>query len=223
MKAIINKLSLVEQNDGLRFTNMLEKEYPNESFEFRMDNTDEDLYWIFLNEYLRNNSHSILSHNGKVFIRPNGNPEKLICGIAPMWKEYDSCTVFEQYYSNSEMMRELYCNEKDENEELIPIYLKVNDDKYIVTWENIDNEDVFHYRQATLAEIGSLDILWNIFGGTVDDDNLKVINTHIGMVCGDIIAKGYGFDLVNVKNLCEHIKNLGYSIKNIDFKYLTIE
>lgn len=190
------------------FKNICE-EKSNQSFNFVVNDSD---YWNFLLNVVTECKDIILNHNGKIYIIPNFKDlkdlEKIICGIAPMWKEYDNKKQFEEFYCQSEMLQIIYANEF-ENGELVPIYVNIAGDKYIATWEVLGNENVFKYREATLEERGTLDILWNIFGGIIDDDGNKVLNQHIGF--------GFKEPLLPevLLSICNHTTNLGYSIENI--------
>ena len=199
----------VDGNEEDFFKKMCTELYPNKPFSFVADSYD---YWSFVDNIVRNNKDVILNHNGRINIRPDsGEPEDIICGIAPMWKEHESKEAFESYYTRSEMMRAIYCNEYDTETELAHIYIQIDGIKYIVTWEATDDEDIFTYREATVEERGTLDVLWEIFGGTINSKGYKVLNPHIGIVYGDAIT------LERCEKICEHMMNLGYAIENVVF------
>ena len=108
-------------------------------------------------------------------------------------------------------MQSLYCNETDTSGQLVPIYLEIGNKKYIATWSNDGKNDTFTYRDATIEERGTLDILWEIFGGTVNSKGYKVLDPHIGMVYGDAIT------LERCESICNHMTNLGYAVENVVF------
>ena len=199
----------VDKDEETFFKKMCTELYPDKPFSFVADSYD---YWNFVNNIVRNNKDVILNHNGRINIRPDsGEPEDIICGTAPMWKEHESKEAFESYYTRSEMMRVIYCNEYDTETELAHIYIQIDGIKYIVTWEATDDEDIFTYREATVEERGTLDILWEIFGGIINSKGYKVLNTHIGIVYGDAIT------LERCEKICEHMMNLGYAVENVVF------
>lgn len=156
--------------------------FPNSIFRVELYNSDgEDSDVVELN-YLEfiNYIHSLdkdLSTVSKIHIYPNGDDiMKILCGVAPMWKEHESKEFFENYYTISEMMRTLYMNERDEYGVLVPIYTEINGKRMVVTWEatqkeNVENveflrdmyNDTFHYRDVTYEECGILNILKDIF------------------------------------------------------------
>lgn len=198
----------VDGNESEFFKKMCTELYPNKPFSFVADSYD---YWNFVFNIIPEHKDVILNHNGRINIRPDsGDPEEIICGTAPMWKEYESKKQFEEFYCQSEMLRAIYANEF-ENGELVPIYVDIAGDKYIATWEVLGDENVFNYREATLEERGTLDILWSIFGGTVNSKGYKVLDPHIGMVYGDAIT------LERCESICNHMQNLGYAVENVVF------
>lgn len=166
-------------------------------------------------EYL-NNNRSLVQHNGKIVFLPYGkNIERFIFGIAPIWKEYENRESFESYYTNSEMMRELFCNERDVNGQLIPIYAEINGVKYIVTWETKNDTEIFHYKMATFEERGLADVLWSIFGGIKskeDRNEIKQLNPQIGITFEVDINKNYGYNLGFAQRLNNHAYSLGYAV-----------
>ena len=133
--------------------------------------TDNSENWRLL-DYLQDNKGDIYNNNKIVFVPFGVNTDKFICGVAPMWKEYLDKATFEMFYTQSEMMRTLFCNEKDDKGNLLPIYALIGDIKYIVTWESTKKNDIFHYKQATLHERGLFDGLWSNFGGGTKEDEI---------------------------------------------------
>lgn len=61
--------------------------------------------------------------------------------------------------------------------------------------------------------LGSLNLLWKIFGGTVNSKGYKVLNPHIGLVYGDSIT------LERCRNICEHMMQLGFAVENVVFGF----
>lgn len=61
----------------------------------------------------------------------------------------------------------------------------------------------------TPEDLGTAQVLWNIFGGTVNSKGYKVLDSHIGMVYGD----GMTYD--RIKRMDEGLESSGYSAENI--------
>lgn len=199
----------IDGDEKTFFQKMCNELYPNKPFSFVSDSYD---YWNFITNILAECKDDVLNHNGRINIRPDsGDPETIICGVAPMWKEHNSKEDFESYYKRSDMMRSLYCNEREINGNLVSIYLDIKGEKLIATWHTDGEYDVFTYRKATVEERGTLDILWEMFGGIINSKGYKVLNPHIGVVYGDSIT------LQRCESICSHMSNLGYAVENVVF------
>lgn len=200
----------VDGNEKKFFIKMCKELYPNKPFSFVADSYD---YWNFITKIVPECKNVILEHNGRINIRPDsGEPEKIICGTVQMWKEHESKEVFEKYYTLSETMRMLYCDQIDEKtQKPCEIYVEIQGKKYVVIWKTEKDLDVFTYKEATVEERGTLDILWEIFGGTINSKGYKVLNPHIGIVYGDSIT------LQRCESICNHMMNLGFAVENVVF------
>lgn len=199
----------IDGDEETFFLKMCTELYPNKPFSFVADSYD---YWNFVNNIVRKHKDVILNHNGRINIRPDsGNPKDIICGTVPMWEEHESKESFERYYTMSEMMRDLYADKRNTNDELLPIFIDIKGKKLVATWETKGNNNIFHYREATLEERGTLNILWEIFGGTINSKGYKVLNPHVGMVYGDAIT------IYSCEKICEHMVNLGFAVENVVF------
>lgn len=146
---------------------------------------------------------------GRIVIQPNGdNTDSAICGIAPMWKQHDSKELFEYYFTNSEMMRELYANEREADGEPAEIYIEVgtegNTERYVVTWKSTSTKDIFTYRSPTPEECGILDLLWQK-GGYMEKDECKLIPMGIRIVIEDD-----SITIRQCKDINTHASTLGF-------------
>ena len=56
---------------------------------------------------------------------------------------------------------------------------------------------------------GVIEILWDIFGGTITDKNYKVLDSHIGCIYGDAIT------LERCKEICEQLMKKGFASTNM--------
>jgi nicotinamide phosphoribosyltransferase len=62
------------------------------------------------------------------------------------------------------------------------------------------------------AEIkGSIECLWDIFGGTVSPQGYKILDPHVGLIYGDSIT------LQRCEQICEGLKNKGFASINLVF------
>lgn len=58
---------------------------------------------------------------------------------------------------------------------------------------------------------GSVECLWETFGGTVSSEGYKVLDAHIGLIYGDSIT------LERCETICEQLKNKGFASTNVVF------
>ena len=58
---------------------------------------------------------------------------------------------------------------------------------------------------------GVIELLWDIFGGTVSEQGYKVLNSHIGCIYGDAIT------LERCEAICERLKQKGFASTNMVF------
>jgi len=58
---------------------------------------------------------------------------------------------------------------------------------------------------------GLIELLWDVFGGTVNEQGYKVLDYHIGAIYGDSIT------LERAKQICQRLKDKGFASTNIVF------
>ena len=65
--------------------------------------------------------------------------------------------------------------------------------------------------KTELERKGSIEALWDLFGGTVSQQGYKVLDSHIGLIYGDAIT------LSRCKEICEKLKQKGFASTNVVF------
>lgn len=63
----------------------------------------------------------------------------------------------------------------------------------------------------TPNEKGVIELLWDVFGGTVNEQGFKVLDPHVGAIYGDSIT------LDRVEQICERLKEKGFASTNVVF------
>ena len=58
---------------------------------------------------------------------------------------------------------------------------------------------------------GVVEILWDIFGGHINDKGYKVLNSHIGVIYGDAIT------IERAEEICQRLESKGFASSNIVF------
>lgn len=140
--------------------------------------------WKLITEYLPLLKEQIIARDGKLVIRPDsGDPVDIICGIA------DNCT--------------LTLNDK--------IYHSKN-----LSWipdESLEELGFWQIDKDSPVKIeekkGVIELLWDIFGGTVNEQGYKVLDPHIGAIYGDSIT------LNRQIQIYERLADKGFAVGNI--------
>lgn len=68
-----------------------------------------------------------------------------------------------------------------------------------------------HLEASSSSSKGVIELLWDVFGGTVNEKGYKVLDSHIGAIYGDSIT----WD--RAKQICERLKAKGFASTNIVF------
>lgn len=63
----------------------------------------------------------------------------------------------------------------------------------------------------TPPEKGAIEMLWDEFGGTVNDKGYKVLDSHIGLIYGD------SMNYTRINDICRRLENKGFSIEPLVF------
>lgn len=69
-----------------------------------------------------------------------------------------------------------------------------------------DEQDTPYYDSVNK---GVIEILWDIFGGTINSKGYKVLNPHIGCIYGDAIT------IERAKEICERLESKGFASSNV--------
>jgi nicotinamide phosphoribosyltransferase len=118
--------------------------------------------WKLITEYLPANKGSIMSREGKLVIRPDsGDPVDIICGCKVTQSDED----------------ELLYRDQDTWESYPP------EEDIVIVKHKVGAKPV-----SEAESKGVIEILWDIFGGTVNTHGYKVLDPHIGAIYGDSIT-----------------------------------
>lgn len=180
-------------------------------------------YWNVITNYLPRLKNSILNRDGKIIIRgDSGDPVDIICGelkasdymvvdglteegIKDYFKKYaeehyDFGGTHTSWYKVriADKLYEVTCEHtwvEDEEE---------NGGMYIPAVEYVDVKEI----EITPAMKGTVELLWDIFGGTVNSKGYKVLNPHIGAIYGDSIT------LDRAKAIYARLEEKGFAVNN---------
>lgn len=123
----------------------------------------------------------ILSRDGRVVIRPDsGDPCDIICGL----------NTKEGFRDNNGVL-ECINGQVNENGTFVPRW-----EKYITEYAEQQGK-------------GVIELLWDVFGGTINSKGYKVLDPHIGCIYGDAIT------LERAEEICRRLESKGFASSNV--------
>lgn len=142
----------------------------------------------------------IMARDGRIVFRPDsGVPEHIIAGYR---------VVPGDYATRADAHEALWTYEAVKFPDLIKIAGKYHKITYCV-----ESADLLIGRTPTnITEdeaMGSIEILWDIFGGTVNRKGNKVLDTHVGLIYGDSIT------VERAKDIFERLEERGFASSNV--------
>lgn len=191
-------------------------------------------YWAVLTKILplEGVKERIMARDGRLVIRPDsGDPLDIICGTAG-GETYETledaiCEVNDQHYNEaSEACEGSHCMGNDEYETYV--YIKSEGkyytlktqfeynrhDKqyyYIDNWSKGYGETFAEEMEPTAEMKGSIQLLWETFGGTVNEAGFKELDSHIGLIYGDSIT------LERADSITRKLEAMGFASTNVVF------
>lgn len=211
-------------NDEIGTFRRLIETYPTGILSVVSDTWD---LWKVCVDYLPKLKRDILSRDGKLVIRPDsGNPVDILCGSAKIIEYGD-------HVSTLEVLKEWA---KDTLEEMVGDntahgecgnsttygYFRLNDNIYKISigiyWGRydkqyyyIDSSEVISCELITLnpEEKGVIELLWDVFGGTINEQGYKVLDSHIGAIYGDSIT------IDRADEICKRLEEKGFTSTNV--------
>lgn len=145
--------------------------------------------WKVLTEYLPVLKEDILKRDGKLVIRPDsGDPVDIICGLGDIYTD-----LYDAYDAEG-------------------VFKDIDNKLYKVDIEYGPYDSIEYRIGKEVSEIerkGVVELLWETFGGTINELGYKVLDSHIGAIYGDSIT------LDRAKDICERLKAKGFVSTNI--------
>lgn len=200
--------------------------YPSGFCAYVADSYD---YWGFLTTILPEHKDTILARDGKLVVRPDsGVPEDIICGnlqVIPYvedWHEnvvdYAEHFIHDLVWGRLNEECDVTCGGDLETTEIFEFKGKVyiayygafynRHDKTYYYLDELDLVKVEPYK-LTPENKGSIEVLWDIFGGTINSKGYKVLNPKVGLIYGDSIT------LQRLEEIFRRLESKGFSSENI--------
>jgi nicotinamide phosphoribosyltransferase len=174
------------------FRNLMET-YPTGILSIVSDTWD---LWKVCTEHVSTLKEEILARDGKVVIRPDsGNPVDILCGESKFGNlNFDQSG---RAYPDNPKIGEHWHKTVWKNEDK---YYKLIGLPHHAEWEEITPEP---------KHKGVIELLWDVFGGTVNEQGYKVLDPHIGAIYGDSIT------IERAEEICERLEAKGFASTNV--------
>lgn len=157
---------------------LLTEVYPNHSFSMVSDSYD---YWNMITEILPSLKEEIMNHKGTLSVRgDSGDPVDIICGDI----EVINCDDMLELKNAVSFMKMFM----DHNDELMN-YFSFKDKVYRMYYTGkLFNKYKYEEYTLTKENKGTVELLWEEFGGTINKKGFKVLDPHIKAIYGDSIT-----------------------------------
>lgn len=193
------------------FKKWITEDYPTGIVSLVSDGFD---YWKVLTDYIPRLKEDILKRPAnaiglsKVVIRPDsGNPVDIICGTEEVIK-YDETIFSFNHVKNC-------CESRARSND--PVYFKYagkyyKSEVHFFSGSYEQYGDTIEVSEKEVATVkGSIEILWDIFGGTTTEQGYKVLDSHIGLIYGDSIT------LEVAQEVFKRLEAKGFASTNVVF------
>lgn len=127
-------------------------------------------------------------------------PEGILSVVSDTWNLWDVITLYLPFLKDEILAR---------NGKLV-IRPDSGDPVDIICGHELFGKDA-DQPNAIAIQKGVIELLWDIFGGTVNEQGYKVLDPHIGAIYGDSIT------IDRAKAICERLKAKGFASTNIIF------
>ena len=167
--------------------------------------------WKVLTEYLPELKDEILARDGKIVIRPDsGDPIDIICGSLRVSHMMDMSRYKEGTNNSGKCYSRLcFLNKQD----VVPSLIRdVNTLEVYRTYYRSDKADGYYsiekVKEVDVVDKGVVELLWEVFGGTINEQGYKVLNPKIGAIYGDSI------NLERFQQINERLEAKGFASTN---------
>lgn len=204
------------------FKRLIMETYPKGPISIVSDTWD---FWKVIGEFLPKLKDDIMGRDGKVIIRPDsGDPVDIICGTDEGTYQTVEEALAMVGHNHYEVAEEACEGSFNYGATSYTTLIRVGDDAYNVTSVmSYDRHDKQYYYvesvlgveavkvELSLEQIGLIECLWEIFGGTINDKGYKTLDPHIGAIYGDSIT------LARAESILSKLEAKGFASDNIVF------
>jgi nicotinamide phosphoribosyltransferase len=157
--------------------------------------------WRMCTEYLPVLKEEIMARDGKLVIRPDsGDPVNILCGMRVMTEDEFKAFVYTDEYSYKTNGITIL---KD------GVYYEPEVNHWpdgCVDWAGADMDGKTYSEHEVK---GVIELLWDVFGGTINEQGYKVLDPHIGAIYGDSIT------IDRADEICARLAAKGFASTNV--------
>lgn len=208
------------------FKRMITEVYPNGLVSIVSDTWD---FWNIVGTVIPRLKDVIEKRDGKVVIRPDsGVPEDILCGkyiedlTDPNYPDTKPEHMIDHFSEKIQYMD--LCGDGYHGDEEYEFTFKL-DGKYYRMTVGVDynrHDKRYYYIESTkmrkveeftpsIEDLGLIEALWNVFGGTITEKGYKVLAPCIGAIYGDAIT------LERCETICQRLAEKGFASTNVVF------
>jgi nicotinamide phosphoribosyltransferase len=214
-----------QEDEVATFRRLINEVYPNGIVSIVSDSWD---FWKVMTEFTVTLKDEIMSREGKVVFRPDsGDPVKIIVGeeLVPDYshiKDFESAKEWAADNIVDRVRNDTPHGEGGSDYERHNFTYKgqVYDIAVDIDWNRYDKQYYFIdgyivrecvFGNLTPAQKGAVECLWDVFGGNINEQGYKTLDSHVGLIYGDSIS------LERAQAILSGLKAKGFSSANIVF------
>ena len=221
---LIMQLGISQESETYTIRRLI-KQYPSGILSVVCDTED---YWNTLTNILPTLKDEILARTpnslglAKFVVRPDsGDPTDVICG-RELFTEIESEDEFGDYVQElAENKAFDVCKYKGKFYEICGADIQYLIETYGSSQIDYDIEsllsdsygngasEIEDPRKGEPEEKGSIEILWDTFGGTINSKGYKVLNPRVGLIYGDSITPERAYEI------CKRLETKGFASSNV--------
>lgn len=186
-------------------------------------------YWDVLSKILSNHivKDAIMTREGRLVIRPDsGDPVDVICGIDVENLDEAGELEYARAWAEEALVDKVR-SETDHGEHgdsdasgyfsfdgvFYEAKVDIEWNRHDKQYYYIDGHELVSFEEVefTPEQKGSIQVLWEIFGGTVNEAGFKVLDSHIGLIYGDSIT------IDRADKILEKLAAKGFASQNVVF------
>ena len=219
--------------ERLTFKRFLTEVYPTGLLSLVSDSFN---YWRTIGTIAAELRQTIMEREGKLVFRPDsGNPFHVVCGYKTIHFDQAKAIILQRMERNVSSYGSLTIEHVKSIQEADAKNLPHLDDwikragyELLVWNEDEDGADTLkldtlEVRYMSIEEIqGSIQTLWNIFGGTINDKGYKILDPHVGIIYGDSITMELADKIFERMALNDFASsNIVFGIGSFTYQYIT--